>query len=466
MGVRMRRYFSVLLAFVMIVQLLTGCGNETASSNKQSSGILITESKIDEQFITEEKIDEKYYTERFITENLIYEDGIYEYVVDEVVVGEGYCFEVTITENTIEELNALLPPELEDYDINWPAVIGKFAVGTTIIIATGVVGYFCPSTYYVMATPVEVGAEALIGGAMAAAIDVGIHELKTGGNLSEEGIKKYAIEGFADGYMWAAITSVLRVSAKNMKMPHSLTTETGEVCKIALNGAVTNAAGKTLGKAYRAKDGIYILKEVGGVTAVELFDSAGKQIANATVEQMAAIVGKHLPANAVLRLGEDVAAQICRTDAQGVIYSVNGELLKNVTYKIGNAVYKTDSIGRIVEVSFEQLELKDPGRGRRIIANTINEIGKGYELPGDQRGHIIADRFNGNNTLANMVPMSADANQGQYAAIEDIWAEALSEGKNVSGSLSFSYSGDSFRPDRFKVLYDLGEGLVTKIIVN
>lgn len=461
---RLKQIISFLLVFVLCSQLLIGCGNNNASFN--SSGVLIKETTIDEKFIKEDKIDEQFYSEQFITENVIYEDGIYEYIVDDIVIGEGYCFQVTITENFEEEILSQLPPEIEDYDIDWPAVIAKFAVGTTIIIATGVVGYFCPSTYYVMASPVEVGTEALIGGAMAAAIEVGINELKAGGNLSEDAVKKYAIEGFADGYMWGAITSVLRVTAKNIKRPSSLTSESGEVLKIALDGAVKNASGKVLGKAYYAKDGIYILKEAGGVTAVELFDAAGKKIVNATAEQLAAIAGKKLPANTVLALGEGTVAQICRTDAEGVIYSINGELLKNTTYKLGNAVYKTDSLGRIIEVSFDKLELKEAGRPRKIITNTINEIGKGYELPGDQRGHIIADRFNGNNTLANMVPMSADANQGQYAAIEDLWAEALTDGKNVTGSLSFTYSGESFRPDRFKVTYDIGEGLISKIIVN
>lgn len=466
MNRKLRQLLSLFLACVICVQCLAGCGSSETDSTPQSSGILITENKIEESFIYEENIDEKYYTESFIAENLIFEDNTYEYVVDENVIAEGYYFEITITENAIEDVRKQLPEELEEYDIDWPAVIAKFSVGTTIIVATGVVGYYFPSTYYVIATPVEVGVEAVIGGAIAAAINVGIQELKAGGDLPAEAVRKYAVEGFADGYMWAAITSVLRCVSKNVKRPSSLTSETGEILKIAWSGAVSDAAGNVVGNAYYAKDGIYILKEAAGVTAVELFDLAGQQVVNATAEQLAAIAAKRLPANAVLALGEGTARQICRTDAEGVIYSINGELLKNTTYRLGSAIYKTDALGRIVEVSFDSLELKDPGRARRIIVNTINEIGKGYEVAGDQRGHIIADRFNGNNTLANMVAMSADANQGQYAAIEDIWAEALANGQNVSGSITFSYTEQSFRPDNFKVVYDIGEGLVTKIIVN
>ena len=463
---KITRVLSLILICILLVQVLSGCKSKKQGTVLQQNGILITENKIEEQYIYEQKMDEEYFSEDYIAENVSFENGIYEYIIDSIVVGECRCFEITIGEHTEEEILEQLPEEIEDYEINWPAVIGKFAVGTTIIVATGVVGYYCPSTYYVVATPVEVGIDALIGGAIAAALEVGINELKTGGQLPEAGIKKYSIEGFADGFMWGAITSVLRVTSKNIARPHSLTTETGEVCKIALNGAVKDSAGKALGNAYYAKDGIYVLKEAGKKNVVELFDLSGKQVVNGTVEQLAALAENRLPSNATLCLGEEAAAQVCKTDADGVIYCINNELQKNITYKLGNAIYKTDSAGRIAEVVFDKLELKDPGRGRRVIANTINEIGKGFELAKDQRGHIIGDRFNGDNTLANMVPMSPEANQGQYKAIEDIWEEALKNGKNVSGTIKFSYTKNSFRPDQFKVVYDIGQGPVTNIVIN
>lgn len=466
MNRKLRQLLSLFLTCVIGVQCITGCGSNGDDSAPKSSRVLITEDKIEESFIYEQNVDEEYYTESFLAENLIFEDNTYECVVDENIISEGYYFEMTVTENVIEDVRKQLPEELEDYDIDWPAVIAKFSVGTIIIIATGVVYSHFPSTYYVIASPVEVGRDAVIGGAIAASINVGTQEIKAGGNLPEEAIKKYAVEGFADGYMWGAITSVLRCVSKNIKRPSSLVSETGDKLKIAWSGAVLDATGNVVGKAYYAKDGIYILKEAVGVTAVEIFDMAGKQVVDATAEQLAAIAAKRLPVNAVLSLGDGAARQICRTDAEGVIYSINGELLKNTTYRLGNAVYKTDTLGRIAKVTFDSLELKDSSRARRIIANSINEIGKGYEVAGDQRGHIIADRFNGNNTLANMVAMSAEANQGQYAAIEDIWADALEKGQNVSGSITFSYTEQSFRPDNFKVVYDIGEGLVTKIIVN
>lgn len=447
---------------LLCFQFLLGCADSDSDYSPKSSVVYISENKIEENFVYEKSVEEELFSESFIIENFVVEEGIYECVVDEVVIAEGYYFEVTIGENSIEEIRSQLPEEIEDYDIDWTAVIAKFAVGTTVIVATGVVGAYVPSTYFVVASPIEVGAEAVLGGAISAALEVGKQEFKAGGDLPEEGIKKYAIEGFADGYMWGAITSVIRIKSKNLERTAKLIDELGNVLEILKDGTVKDAAGKVLGKAYWSENGIYLVKEGTKKATIELFDNAGKKIVNPTAEQLALCAESRLPKNALLALGE----QVCRTDSEGMIYRIDNELVKNTTYKIDNVLYRTDDMGRIVEVSFDNLELKEAGRSRKVIADFINDIGKGNELPGDQRGHIIGDRFNGDNTLANMVPMSAEANQGEYKAIEDIWAEAISNNRNVSGDITFSYTNDSFRPDYFDVVYDIGDGLVTKNIVN
>lgn len=64
------------------------------------------------------------------------------------------------------------------------------------------------------------------------------------GNNAEAAIKKYAIEGFADGYMWGAVTSVLSVMHKNFKLPKSLAMSSGKVGKIALDGTVLDRSWK------------------------------------------------------------------------------------------------------------------------------------------------------------------------------------------------------------------------------
>ena len=97
----------------------------------------------------------------------------------------------------------------------------------------------------------------------------------------------------------------------------------------------------------------------------------------------------------------------------GIVYRINDELVPNITYKLGTVVYQTDDYGRIVKVTFDELTLKDADRPRKVIQNTLSEIGRGYEKVNDDRGHIIADRFNGNNSLANIVSMDSDLNRGE-----------------------------------------------------
>lgn len=129
-------------------------------------------------------------------------------------------------------------------------------------------------------------------------------------------------------------------------------------------------------------------------------------------------------------------------------------------------MYQTDEYGRIVKVTFDKLTLKDEGRARKIIRNTKEEIGRGFERATDDRGHLIGDRFDGNNTLANIVSMDSSLNQGEYKAMEDIWAESIQAGNNVSGTIELKYSGNSYRPDTIEVWYDIGKGIVKKIFQN
>lgn len=80
-----------------------------------------------------------------------------------------------------------------------------------------------------------------------------------------------------------------------------------------------------------------------------------------------------------------ILQKICRTDAAGIVYRINDELVPNITYKLGTVVYQTDDYGRIVKVTFDELTLKDADRPRKVIQNTLSEIGRGYEKVNDDR---------------------------------------------------------------------------------
>ncbi len=459
MSKKIRQWIALVMGIVLCCQALTGCSNKTPEAKGSDSQI--KEQIITEQFVSEDQISEEKISGKYIVENLIYEKGIYEYQVNENIISQAYVIEIVIGETTDKEIQALLPEEMQEYDIDWPKVIGKFAVGTSIIIAVGIVNHYSMgSTYFVFASPIEVAKDALVGGAIGAAIGEVTGCIKDGKNIARSA-KKYAIEGFADGYMWGAISSVLKVNAKNLERLKAFKYATGGSATIKLDGTVFNEAGQRIGRAfYDSKNVWHLLDDAGQV--VQLFDSKGKQIVNAAG---IALAEKSLPANATLRLGTAVDAPICYTDDLGQIIMQNNKLLPNLCYHLEGQTYYTDGYGRICKVVFDELKLK-PNRPRLDILNSMQEIGKGDALPGDQRGHLIADRFNGNNTLANIVPMTANANQGEVVAIENIWAECLRNGGHVSGTIEISYNGVSFRPDMFTYYYDIGKGLVTVPISN
>ncbi len=266
-----KKAISFLIAISIFVQLITGCADTGAS---MSAGTLVTETLIEESFINETVYEEQLTQQEFVVEHLYYQNDIYECRVEESVLGEAYIIELVVGENTAEELNKLLPEELESYDVDWDKVLKKFAVGSAIIVATGVINVFLPeSTYFAFASSPNVAKEALIGAAFASVFEIGINYVKKG-KLPSDAIKKYVIEGAADGFMWGAIYAVVAP----FSVPKKLKLIGGEKLKITLDGSVKNAAGEIIGKAYLGRKGIFVLEETAGKTATRVFSKAGKEI--------------------------------------------------------------------------------------------------------------------------------------------------------------------------------------------
>lgn len=461
MKVSFNRYLALFLVFIICIQFTVGCS--LISKTKESSSTLISEHAIKEVLIYEKYINQGKTTEEYIVENLLYEDEIYEYKINEDIISEAYIIKVIAGETTEEEILAQLPEDIEEYDIDWVKVISRFAVGTTIIIAVGVVNHvYGGSTYFVFGSPATVAKDALIGGAMGAAINEVINSIKDG-KPTHKAIKKYAIEGFAEGYMWGAITSVLKVASKNFKMPKSLKFSDGKSVKIAVDGSVVDDTG-AVWKAYNQKDGIFLKMDGTKENIVRLFDSSGKELVKATTDDLTTIAVNILPPNTNFKLGTDKAAKIYKTDDVGQIFRVDNELLPNTYYELNGYNYTTDDLGRIIKADFKKLKLKS--EYRLGFADIMDDIGKGFNKTRDQRGHLIADRFGGDNSLANLVPMDENINLSEYKIIENLWAKSINEGKNVSGTIKMNYTGKSFRPKNFDISYDVGERLVNKLIQN
>ena len=138
-------------------------------------------------------------------------------------------------------------------------------------------------------------------------------------------------------------------------------------------------------------------------------------------------------------------------DDNGKIYRVDNGLVANHEYSINGYEYKTDEQSRIVSAS-GIIQTKDH-EGRSPIEDSMENIGRGDQKKTDDRGHLIADRFNGGNGLENLIPMDSELNRkgGDYYKLEDYMADAVASGADVYAEISVVYDGDSARPSEFRI---------------
>lgn len=438
---------SLVLIFANIFQLISYANNNFIEDN------IVQEVRIYEEKIDEEKINEKY-----ITQNLIQQDKKYGYKVNEDLIAEAYLIEIKVSKDSENEIKALLPENFDDEKIDWKKVISRFAIGTSIIIAVGVVNYATKgaSTFFFFASPVKVARDAFVGGAIGAVINTTINTTNKG-KVTAKSVKKYAIEGFAEGYMWGAIYSVLGTAVGNLKKLKAFKLAMGGSASIKVDGTVIDKAGKILGKAYyNEKDKIWYLLNEKTRTITNVFDLKGKEIAKAI----------KLTANAKINLASDVSSLTAYTDDLGQVFRASDNLVPNSKYTIKGYEYFTDNKGRIKKVVFDKLKLK-PKRPRLEIVDKMDAIGKGFQKATDDRGHLIADMFDGDSSLANIVPMDKNVNQNIVKVIEEIWQETLENGGKVKGSIDISYSASSFRPTKFTYKYICNNAKeVVKNIIN
>lgn len=139
-----------------------------------------------------------------------------------------------------------------------------------------------------------------------------------------------------------------------------------------------------------------------------------------------------------------------------------GKLKPNIKYKSGeyNYSYETDGMGRISK--FETDNLKFTNREGRLDHNP-NTPGK---LDGDHAGHLAGDRFGGSPELDNLVSQSSNVNLSQYKKMENQWAQAIKEGKQVKVNVEVKYEGNSLRPSKFNVQYEIDGEAFSKNLLN
>ena len=139
-----------------------------------------------------------------------------------------------------------------------------------------------------------------------------------------------------------------------------------------------------------------------------------------------------------------------------------GNLKHNIKYQTGEFKYnyETDANGRISNWNTDNLQLTE--RDGRLNYNS-DSLGK---IEGDHAGHIAGDRFGGSPELDNIVSQSQNVNLSQYKKIENQWAKAISEGKEVTVNIDIKYDGDGFRPIEFNVEYTIDGDFFSQSILN
>ncbi|WP_239327109.1 DNA/RNA non-specific endonuclease [Snodgrassella gandavensis] len=122
----------------------------------------------------------------------------------------------------------------------------------------------------------------------------------------------------------------------------------------------------------------------------------------------------------------------------------------NTIYKVdGNKVYHTDELGRVSSVESDlNLLTKDRNIYQQCKAGRCG-------IEGDEGGHLLASIFNGPGEKLNLVPMNSNLNRGAWKQMENTWAKALKDGKNVKVKIEPVYNSNSVRPERFKVSYSI-----------
>ena len=154
-----------------------------------------------------------------------------------------------------------------EYRVNWKKVIGKFAIGTTVIVITGIVSLCGGTIPLATAGYIAAGAfkGAITGSVIGAATDAFFSATLAffKGEPKEKTFKE-TIESSADGFMWGSLTGAIAggfKSAKELSKGKALLNSKGKIQYIRdNNGFVYDPKeGKALGKIFnKNKSGNYL----------------------------------------------------------------------------------------------------------------------------------------------------------------------------------------------------------------
>lgn len=157
-----------------------------------------------------------------------------------------------------------------------------------------------------------------------------------------------------------------------------------------------------------------------------------------------------LPPNSKVRL----EGYAFRTDDNGICHMYydkderNWFLLPNHHYVSNSYEYRTGSYGEILSGE-GKLRLSDgERRALNVSLDTLAE--------GDQRSHVIGDRFQASNRADNIVAMLSQVNQGGFKSLETQLAKAVGEGREVFLRVQLEYDDpETRRPSSLVCRYSI-----------
>lgn len=147
---------------------------------------------------------------------------------------------------------------------------------------------------------------------------------------------------------------------------------------------------------------------------------------------------------------------------------LNSKRIPNMVYEVDGIFYKTDKLGRTVNITGELTpnHIKNkPIRNNKTQTSSVERMdGK---VGHDQGGHGIANNLGGPNEDINLTPMAKNINNGEYKKHEKIIAKALESGKTVKVNIQNVYkNGDpSQRPIHYIYEYVI-DGKLTRVIIT
>lgn len=137
---------------------------------------------------------------------------------------------------------------------------------------------------------------------------------------------------------------------------------------------------------------------------------------------------------------------------------------------------KEDPLQNANEARAAEAKTQGVGEGKRDvgkerverlqIGDSLEDIGKGDQKEGDERGHVIGDQFDGSNGLENMIPQNAELNRGDFKKLENQLAQEVKDGKQVRVEIKMVYEGDSRRPSQIRVIYSINGTIGTRTFRN